>query len=335
MNGLETQEYRLGSAGLAGHLKCRETRDGDAHIYCLPPEYVDYYTGDRSGGYLLDTHPSPGLTASYARFMVKESVTYSYQAVPRGIWLCSVERGDLTLIEPGKKARKLKRDIHLLVHRGQKIKLHIGADEPVWWTSVLMTEDFVAEYMHGSWFGESFQLNQAMQWQRQHYNTPDLVVAFEQLKYALRGEARMPHLYYQGKMLEILAIILRNFHYPQNFSAEGIRNRFRAWQEWRGIAPVVAVLDKSFHQPPDIEELANIAQMSATKLRKCFKACCGVSIGEYVHQEKMKQAARLMSHCMTIQEIAAAVGYESPGKFAVAFKKTYGSTPSDFKKSLF
>lgn len=42
-----------------------------------------------------------------------------------------------------------------------------------------------------------------------------------------------------------------------------------------------------------------------------------------------------MSHGMTIQEIAAAVGYESAGKFAVAFKKTYGMTPRQFKKSLF
>lgn len=183
--------------------------------------------------------------------------------------------------------------------------------------------------------GETFQLDRALQWQRQHYNTPDLVVAFEQLKYALRGEVRIPHLYYQGKMLEIMAIVLRNVHYPKNFSNEGIRNRFRAWQEWRGIAPVVEVLDKSFHQPPDIQELASIAQMSATKLRKCFKACCGCSIGEYVHQEKMKQAARLMSHCMTIQEIAVAVGYESAGKFGEAFKKTYGMTPRQFKQSLF
>ncbi|WP_052697325.1 hypothetical protein [Pelosinus fermentans] len=49
---------------------------------------------------------------------------------------------------------------------------------------------------------DPFQLAEALQWQSQHYNTPDLVVAIEQLKYALRGEARIPHLYYEGKAMK-------------------------------------------------------------------------------------------------------------------------------------
>ncbi len=332
---VETNEYKLGSSGLAKYLGCKETRDGDAHIYCLPPEYNDYYTNDRSGGYLLDTHPSPGLVASYARFMVKEAVTYSYRVVPMGVWVCSVERGNIIVIEPGKKARRLRRGIHILVHRRQTVKLIIGADEPIWWTSVLVCDEFIATHVQSNFIDGPFQLAGALEWQSQHYNTPDLVVAFEQLKYALRGEARISHLYYEGKMLEILAIILRNVQYQKNFSTEGISNRFAAWQEGRNIVLVKDVLDQSFHHPPSIDQLAIIGKMGVTKLRKCFKAYLGVSIGGYVHQEKMKQAARLMSHCMTIQEIAAAVGYESPGKFAVAFKKTYGVTPREFKKSLF
>ncbi len=332
---MEINECRPGSAGLAEYLGCQEARDGDAHIYRLPPAYVDYYLNDRSGGYLLDTHPAPGLVTGYARFMVKEAVTYSYSIAPMGVWLCSVERGDITVIEPGKKARKLKRGLHLLVHRGQKVKLVIGADEPVWWTYVLVFDEFIAAHVRGLFPDGPFQLDGALQWQSQHYNTPDLVVAFEQLKYALRGEARIPHLYYEGKMLEILAIILRNVQYQKNFSAEGIWNRFAAWKEGGHVWLVKDVLDKEFHNPPAIEQLAVIAKMGATKLRKCFKACFGVSIAEYVHQEKMKQAARLMSHGMTIREIANAVGYESAGKFAVAFKKMYGLTPRQFKKSLF
>lgn len=286
---MATNEDKLGSAGLAEHLGCRESHDGDAHIYCLPPAYTDYYTDSRSGGYLLDTHPSPGLVAGYARFMVKEAVTYSYPAAPRGVWLCSVERGEITLLEPGKKGRKLRRGIHLLVHRGQTVKLSFGANEPVWWTYVLLLDEFVAAYVRGSCSDGPFQLDGALHWQSQHYNTPDLVVAFEQLKYALRGAARIPHLYYEGKMLEILAIILRNVQYQKNFSAEGIWNRFAAWREGANIWLVKDVLDKEFQHPPAVEQLAVIAKMGVTKLRKCFKACFGLSIGKYVQQEKMKQ----------------------------------------------
>jgi hypothetical protein len=36
----------------------------------------------------------------------------------------------------------------------------------------------------------------------EEFYTPDLAVAFEQLKYALRGEARIPHLYYEGKAMK-------------------------------------------------------------------------------------------------------------------------------------
>ena len=47
----------------------------------------------------------------------------------------------------------------------------------------------------------------------------------------------------------------------------------------------------------------------------------------------MQEAQKLLLETeLTVGEIAAKIGYENPNKFTSAFKKTYGVTPTEFKK---
>lgn len=71
-----------------------------------------------------------------------------------------------------------------------------------------------------------------------------------------------------------------------------------------------------------MEALAAIAGMGATKLRQSFKLWYGMTIAEYIRQQKLKYALRLLSDDdRSISNIAALIGYESASKFAMAFKK--------------
>ena len=37
---------------------------------------------------------------------------------------------------------------------------------------------------------------------------------------------------------------------------------------------------------------------------------------------------------VSVTEIASKIGYENPNKFTSAFKETYGSSPTEFRKSV-
>lgn len=82
-----------------------------------------------------------------------------------------------------------------------------------------------------------------------------------------------------------------------------------------------------------IEELAKKYLMNTTTLKEAFKAVYGVSIAAHIKEHRMKKAAALLCDTNdTIQQIAQAVGYESQSKFTSAFKDTFQTLPSKYRK---
>lgn len=58
-----------------------------------------------------------------------------------------------------------------------------------------------------------------------------------------------------------------------------------------------------------------------------------MSIGQYTNQIKMMVAANLLSTTdLSVEHIAAKVGYYYSANFAKMFKKNYGKTPLKFRK---
>lgn len=324
-----TNEYLSGSAELAAQFGCKRISEGNAVKYKLPPGHGD--------SWIMEIEPAPGLFVANAHFTLLEPITREYQISQAGLWLCSFAGGDVTVMEQGKKTRRLQPGIHVLVIRGQPFKMIFGTGQPIWYTSILVFTDFVEKYLDGRFYDTSFTLAQAADWKSLQYNTPELTMVFEQLKYAVR-HAAVPLLYYECKLGEIVALILRNTKHERFWQRYCKKTRHchkLTCQNEKYIRLVKAELDKNILQPPPIEQLTVIAGMGSTKLRQCFKQCCGITIADYIQQEKMKQAMRLLSHDeMSIQNIARLIGYENPGKFTAAFKKVHGFTPSMFRKSF-
>lgn len=80
---------------------------------------------------------------------------------------------------------------------------------------------------------------------------------------------------------------------------------------------------------PGIESLAQAVNMSPTKLKTTFKAVFGSTLFQYYQLKQMELARELVERKeMSIKEIALSLGYESPGKFAAAFKKHHSFLPS-------
>ena len=82
-----------------------------------------------------------------------------------------------------------------------------------------------------------------------------------------------------------------------------------------------------------INELAQRGGLAATTLKRCFKEMYGKTIFQYMQEYRVSEAARLLIEGEgSIMEIAARVGYENSSKFAKAFQKFTGLTPSVYRQ---
>lgn len=82
-----------------------------------------------------------------------------------------------------------------------------------------------------------------------------------------------------------------------------------------------------------IEALAARFDVSETALKKGFRGVFGTSVYAYLRQYRLAKAQQLLlESTLSVTEIAGIIGYENPNKFTSAFKKTYGITPTAFRK---
>lgn len=85
-----------------------------------------------------------------------------------------------------------------------------------------------------------------------------------------------------------------------------------------------------------LEELSGMFGFPMTGLKSCFKGMYGCTMAEYMKNFRMNAAAELLRTTSTpVIEIAAAMGYENPGKFSAAFRSVLGQTPTQYRKGSF
>ena len=81
-------------------------------------------------------------------------------------------------------------------------------------------------------------------------------------------------------------------------------------------------------------ELAKEAGINSLKLKKGFRQVFNTTVFGYLYTHRMEEGRRLLElGRLNVTQVAQVVGYTHPGKFAAAFKKKYGITPTAFKSS--
>ena len=81
------------------------------------------------------------------------------------------------------------------------------------------------------------------------------------------------------------------------------------------------------------EALAKQFDLSVAALKIGFKGVYGSPIYTYIRRHKMNVAASMLvtDRKKRIIEIASAVGYDNPSKFAAAFKEIFGMPPTEYR----
>ena len=84
-----------------------------------------------------------------------------------------------------------------------------------------------------------------------------------------------------------------------------------------------------------IAELSQTLHISATQVKSCFHKVYGMPIYAYARSQRVEAASSLLSETdQSILEIAGKFGYENGSKFAGAFRRVKGVSPSEYRRRV-
>ena len=81
----------------------------------------------------------------------------------------------------------------------------------------------------------------------------------------------------------------------------------------------------------NVEALAEAVGVSRSQLHRRVKEITGISVGEFMRNLRLQQAARLLEKGdTTIAQVTYATGFSNPTHFSAAFKRAFGISPSEY-----
>ena len=97
---------------------------------------------------------------------------------------------------------------------------------------------------------------------------------------------------------------------------------------------VEKIITSDLRQHHPAWELAAQFSVSETSLKNYFRGVFGQNISIYLREVRMKKAAELLiATRLSVAEVAEQVGYVNQSKFAAVFKKQFGLSPLEYRRS--
>jgi AraC-like DNA-binding protein len=85
----------------------------------------------------------------------------------------------------------------------------------------------------------------------------------------------------------------------------------------------------------DIAGISSSTSLHPRSAMRLFRETCGITLWECLTMHRVWHAQRLLAASeMKIRQVAAASGFNSPGRFYVAFKRIVGQLPRDYRASV-
>lgn len=99
-----------------------------------------------------------------------------------------------------------------------------------------------------------------------------------------------------------------------------------------GLAAAVEFINKNLDRSISIKKLADVACMSKASFYRYFNNEFGISPIEYINQERVKKARRLLTNDkFNVTDVSLQLGYSSLSHFIKLFKEHTGTTPKQYQ----
>jgi AraC-like DNA-binding protein len=100
----------------------------------------------------------------------------------------------------------------------------------------------------------------------------------------------------------------------------------------RQVEQAIRWLTLQYSQQISIEHMAQTLGYHRTHLSKMFKQYTGMSPMQFLLKIRMERARLLLSEPLTVEQVAASVGFPDALYFSKQFKKWYGLAPTDYRQ---
>ncbi len=140
-------------------------------------------------------------------------------------------------------------------------------------------------------------------------------------------ESGMPELFVNSRILRLLENFLENI-----LKTNMLEPRVSiSSNDFKSILKIEGLLLENYNEEfPKIENLARIALMSESKLKKIYKQAFGMGLYEYYQKNRMHKAKEFLnSGAYTVSQVGAMLGYKNLSNFSAAFKKEFDELPKD------
>lgn len=101
----------------------------------------------------------------------------------------------------------------------------------------------------------------------------------------------------------------------------------------RAVDEAVRFIRSALHAELTLQDCAKHVHLSSNYFANVFKKVTGSTFVQFLTQERMEAAKRMLLEGKQVQEISGEVGYEDRRYFSQLFKKHTGMTPSEFKSA--
>ncbi|MGV3344290.1 helix-turn-helix domain-containing protein [Enterobacteriaceae bacterium LUAb1] len=101
------------------------------------------------------------------------------------------------------------------------------------------------------------------------------------------------------------------------------------------IDDLIAWIDANLEGKLDLDTVARRAGYSKWYLQRLFKKITGYSLGEYIRNMRLKDAAnRLINSEAPIMDVAMSLGFDSQQSFNRSFKRQFGESPGAWRRHM-
>lgn len=138
------------------------------------------------------------------------------------------------------------------------------------------------------------------------------------------------YIFIESKMLELFVLQMEHLHSLQ--AAPG-KDQWRK-EDKEKMQAVKEYIEQSYLEPLTLQTLTHAFGLNEFKLKKGYKHFFNTTVFGHVLELRMQKAQDLLNEQqMTIADVAQFIGYNNTGSFSYEYKKRFGHSPSQVKRS--